>query len=757
MGGRAKSVNIHKAIRLPLRAVNDTIGADGMEWPRMPGRPIIATHEKLSFCRTCMGHCGVVLTVDENEQLVDIRADREDPQTLGFACFKGLQAVEAHNGEARLLHPLKRQADGSFMPIPLEQALDEIADRLRDILSEDGPDAIAGYRGGGAFFNGSAATLLADFLGAAGSHKLFSSVTIDQSAKMVAMGRLGMWLPGIDPFHTADVGMLVGCNPLVSVIGTDLRNPVKRLKEAKARGMKLIIIDPRHTETARFADVFLQPLPGEDCTILAGMLRIILERGWEDKNFCAQHVADLAGLKEAVAPFSPEYVTRRADVSVEKLFEATEIFARSGRGPAITATGPNMSPHSNLAEHLVGCLNIICGRYVREGERICNPGVIYPRYPRPAQVVPASRPWENGPKSRIGGFGTLGGEMMTGIMADEILQPGPGRVRAMISHGGNPASSVPDQRKVVKALRALDLLVSLEPYMTPTAKLSHYILPPKLQYERPDLPLWLWEMLLFPIPFTRYAPAAAQPPEGSEVSDEVYVFWALAKRLGLQMTITGVPIDMETPPTVEDSLKIAARNAPVSWEELKSHPRGAVFEEEPQYALPADPVTAGKFTVAPPDVVAEIVEVAAESVAPGRVPSNGQLFTHRLASRRHRDRFNSTGNLLSAVKKRVPYNVAYLNPDDMAEKSVAKGDWVELTSDCGAVRAIAEDDATLRPGVVSLIHGFGNLPDDNDYLTDGVSTNLLISTDRDLQTINAMPRMSGIPVNIRRASGPANR
>ena len=703
-----------------------------------------------------MGHCGVVLTVDEDERLVSIRADRDDPQTLGFACFKGLQAVEAHNGPARLLHPLKRQPDGSFVRIPLDQALDEIAGRLHEIMQEDGSDAIAGYRGGGAFFNASACTLLADFLGAVGSPKLFSSVTIDQSAKMVAPGRLGVWPPGIDPFHLSDVTMVIGGNPLVSITNLDLRNPVKRLKEAKARGFKLIVIDPRLTETARFADIFLQPLPGEDCTILAGMIRLILERGWEDKDFCAQHVADLGALKAAVEPFTPDYVARRADIPLDKFLEATEAFAHAKRGPAVSATGPNMSPHSNLAEHLIGCLNAICGRYVREGERIENPGVIYPRYTRRAQVIPASRSWEKGVKSRIGDYGILGGEMMTGIMADEILTPGPGRVRAMIVQGGNPVTAVPDQRKVVDAFRKLDLLVSLEPYMTPTAKLSHYILPPKLQYERADLPLWLYEMLLYPIPFTRYTDAATKPPAGSEVSDEIYVFWALARRLGLQMTVTGIPIDMDVPPTVDDGLKIAARHAPVSWEELKTHPRGAVFEGEPQYAEPADPATAGRFTVADPDIVKEIAEVAAETAMPGRVASNGLVFSHRLASRRHRDRFNSMGNLLSGIKKRVPYNVAYLNPDDMTAKSVTNGDWVELTSDAGSVRAIAEADETLRPGVVSLIHGFGDLPDSTDYLTDGISTNLLISTDRDLQTINAMPRMSGIPVNVERASGPGN-
>jgi anaerobic selenocysteine-containing dehydrogenase len=197
-----------------------------------------------------MGHCGMVLTVDDDDQIVGVRADRDDGQTLGFACFKGLQAADLHNGPARLLHPLKRQADGSFARIPLEQALDEIAAKLREIIDADGPEVVSGYRGGGAFFNASACTLLADFLGAVGTPNLFSSVTIDQSAKMVAPGRLGMWLPGVHPFPSSDVTMVIGGNPLLSITNLDLRNPMKRLKEAKARGFKLIVIDPRLTETA---------------------------------------------------------------------------------------------------------------------------------------------------------------------------------------------------------------------------------------------------------------------------------------------------------------------------------------------------------------------------------------------------------------------------------------------------------------------------------------------------------------------------
>src|SRR5690606_32769223 len=143
----------------------------------------------------------------------------------------------------------------------------------------------------------------------------------------------------------------------------------KRLKEARARGMKLIVIDPRLTETARHADVFLQPRPGEDVTDAAGLLRSIFAEGWEDKEFCARHVdgGQLALLRQLVEPFTPDYVERRAGVSPAQLHEAAAVFARDGRrGPVASGTGPNMGPHSNLAEHLFECLNVVCGRFLRE-------------------------------------------------------------------------------------------------------------------------------------------------------------------------------------------------------------------------------------------------------------------------------------------------------------------------------------------------------------------------------------------------------
>ncbi len=704
--------------------------------------------EARSFCRICTGHCGLIVSIDAAGAPVAARGDRDDPHSIGYICSKGATSPQAHTDASRILHPLKRQPDGSFQPIDLEQALDEIAAKLKFILASDGPDAIAGFRGTGGFFTTAGLAMLPAWLAALGSNKLYTTLTIDQSAKVVAAYRLGIWPPGKQGFQSSDVALVIGGNPVVSMAQLDTRNPPKRMKAAKKRGLKLIVIDPRRTETAQFADLFVQPLPGHDAAIVAALIRIILDRGWHDAEFCAAHVGDLASLRQAVDAFDADSVAARADIAAGQLEAVAELFAQaSTRGVAGTGTGTDMGPHSNLAEHLVECLNIICGRLVRAGEAIANPGLLMGRGPKLAQVVNLARPWEHGARSRIGDYGLIGGEMVTGMLADDILRPGPGRVRVLLNHGGNPASSVPDQRKIVDALRDLDLLVSIEPVMSETARLSHYILPPKLQFERPDLPIYLFESGIFPTPYTRYTDAVAAPPAGSDVCDEWRVMWALAARMGLPIEYLGTMLDMATPPSEAQLLELTLGQAPVSLGEVKRHPHG-YFHAEVQCALPADPATAGRFTLVPGDVAREFAALRSELAAPADT-----AFAFRLSSRRSRHRMNSMGATVPGLRRLLPHNVANMNPADMAAGTIAAGDWIEIRSAHGAIDLLAEADPTLRRGVVSVHHGFGGLPDD-DIAGAGASPNLLISTDSDLQTINAMPRMTAIPVNIRPSKGP---
>lgn len=706
---------------------------------------------RFSACRYCVGNCGVIVEVDaETGRAVGLRGDRDHPLTKGYACIKGLQGVYALNAPDRVLRPLKRNEEGGFDEIPLEQALDEIAARMQACIAEDGPKSVAVYKGTQGFTHAPLLEIVRRFLEAIESPCMFTTWTIDQSNKFVAAERLGFW--GGDAHHMleSDVMMLVGGNPLVSIgmMGVTPTNVTKQFKAAKARGMKLIVVDPRRSETAALADLHLQIRPGEDVALFAGLLREVLANAWEDKEFCAAHVIQMDALRDAVEPFTIAMVSDRTGLSADELRVAARMFAHdASRGGAFSGTGPSMAPHSNLSEHLMQVLNVVCGRYNREGDIVRGAGLMRPRT-MVAQVYPPRRSWQREPKMRATGYGTLNGEMMTAALPDEILTPGVGRVRSLIVVGGNPAAAFPDHVKTVTALKALDLLVTVEPFMTQTARLAHYILPPTMQYERWDLLFGQESELMNPEPYQQFLPAVATPPAGSDLIEDWRVFYELAKRLGTPLQFCGSPMDMEVTPSTEALIEQIIADGPLSLDHLKQHPRGTFIDVPPTVVQPGGDDPAARFEVAPADVIEELAAVRAERVATSEYP-------YRLISRRMREMLNTVGQNFPVCRTREPYNPAYFHPQDMAAIGIGSGDWVEIESDHGRLQAIAKPDETMRAGAISMTQCWGGLPEDKSpYTQVGANTNLLIGTDRNVEPINAMPRMSAIPVKVRPISSP---
>jgi anaerobic selenocysteine-containing dehydrogenase len=705
-----------------------------------------------SICRICYAFCSVVVDVDRNGRIANVTGDKDSPGSRGYICIKGRQAAEIHHGSSRVLQPLKRQPNGTFTPVSLDTALDEIASNLAGIRRRHGGESIAVYRGGAAYHT-TANQMQQDWLKAIGSQSLFSSLTIDQSAKIVTADRLGSWNAGRQSFYDSDVMLLVGANPLVSlgVLGFPVFNPVKSLKEAKARGMKLIVIDPRRTETAQHADLFLQPPPGEDPSILAGMLRIILEEHWIDREFCSRYVAQIEELARSVSPFTPDRVEQRTGIPAASLYAATKMFAlEARRGNATAGTGPSMSPRSNLTDHLVECLNVLCGRFLREGEKVPNAGILSPSRSFRAEVNAPTRSWNNAPMSRLGS-GMIAGEKPTGTLADEILTPGPGQIRALIVDGGNPLASVPDQPKMKRACEEIELLVAIEPYMTNTARMAHYIIPPVLMYEMPAISCQNpdWETSIGILPFQQYSAKVIDPPEGAQVLDDWAVFWELAKRMGLPLEFAGVPLNMDVPPTTDELLDLATRNGRVPLAVVKRYPSGHLFESG-SMVEPGCAENSSRFEVAPFDIVAELTEVAAEGFDPlsvDGVKESKTRFPFRLSSRRMREVMNSQLHKDPVIRKRVGCNPAFMNPADLSELGLTSGDRVEIISEYGRIKAAVEFDENVRRGVVSISHSWGALPGEAEGTEPGFSVNMLIS-DQLREPINAMPRMSGVPVQI---------
>jgi anaerobic selenocysteine-containing dehydrogenase len=706
-----------------------------------------------SYCRFCHAYCGIEVDV-EDERVVAVRGDVENPISGGYTCIKGRNMPEHHNAPSRLRSSMKRMPDGTFTPISSEQAMDEIAGKLGDIVARHGPRAVATFNGTAAHMNATVLPIVRAWHKAIGSPSYYTASSIDQPGKAIAATRHGIWEGGDQPFASADVFMMVGANPVVSMwagLKFPAYNPWKRLRAANARGMKLIVIDPQKSEVAKRADIHLQLKPGEDPALLAGILHVILEEGLYDGDFCAANVDGLEELRQAVKEFTPEYVEQRARVPAALVERAARVFAAGERGMCTSGTGPSMAPRGTLAEQLVVTLNTLCGRYTREGERVANPGVLTPLVPRRAQAMLPKPTWGSGERSRVRGLGAIRDEMPTTALADEILLPGDGQVRALISVAGNPVLSWPDQQKTIAAMRALELSVAIDCSMSATARLCDYVIAPRLSLERADATFLadLW----FPEPFAQYTPSLVEP--SFDVIHEWEFFWGLAQRMRTPMMLPSGPLALDTKPATDDVLDLIAAGSRVPLSEVRTYPGGHVFEDAAIRVQPRLAGTAARFQAGHPAVVLELAEIRGEFVPGDGGYGEGDRFTHRLIGTRLRDVFNSSGCDLPSVKATRSFNPAHINPLDLDELGVTSGDLIEITSDRSSILGVAVSSDDVPSGVVAMAHSWGDTPDHDHRVREiGSNTNRLISTDRDYDPITGMARQTAIPVNLRAVREP---
>jgi anaerobic selenocysteine-containing dehydrogenase len=420
--------------------------------------------KQLTYCRICPVACGLQIDMDEG-RILAVHGDREHPISGGYLCAKGRASAELHNGEDRLMSTRRRSADGTVADINVETALDEIAVCLRDIVDTWGPESVALYYGTGVNMNTLAHSAMKAWMAGLGSPYLFSSMTLDQSAKWVTAGRMGQYLGGKYSTLDADVIMLVGVNPALShgTTAMPVANPRKWIREAQEAGMTLIVVDPRETETAKMADIHVCSRPGEDAALFAGLIHIVLERGLHDRAFCDRFSGPLDALQAAVAEFDPEYVAARTGVAVDILLQIATVFATAARKSVYSGTGPDMASDSNLAEHFIEAFNAVCGGYRRAGEKVWNTGGLYGNLPTVAAVLPPTRSWEHGPKCKTVDVGPIGGEYPTSLLPAEISGTGQHRIRALIVAGGDLARALPDPQRTLVALDALDLLITIDP------------------------------------------------------------------------------------------------------------------------------------------------------------------------------------------------------------------------------------------------------------------------------------------------------
>jgi anaerobic selenocysteine-containing dehydrogenase len=627
--------------------------------------------EKKTLCRICTAQCPIVVEIDEAGRPTSARGDKDNPHSEGFFCLKGKHFPEIHTGPTRLRHSLARGAAGTLEPIPAERAMDEVAERLQAILDEHGPQSIAVYMGTLFYQLPQTASVATAWMNALRLRLRFSSGTIDQPGKQTAAAAHGQWLAGSHSFDESDTWMLIGTNPLVAISGgIPHANPARRLKRAQEKGLQLIVIDPRKTETAKRAALHIQNKPSTDPAVLSGIIREVIQQGLVDEDFIRENAEGFETLRAEVDAFSPETVAQRAGIDADQIRRAAQIFGSAHKGSATAGTGANMSGWSNITEYLVLCLNTICGRFRRAGDRVANPGVLTTRRSFKAQPMPPypvdgfGKPLRSRPDLPPAVCG-----LPTSALADEILLGGEDGIKALITIGGNPMRAWPDQKKTRKALQALDLHVCVEPRLTDTAQLADYVLAPKLPLETPGCSLSTENLftvspaLGYSERYGQYAPPVAEPPPDSDLLEDWEFFYGLAQRMGLELTVAAgvfpimgvdtptAPLDMENKPSSDDILDLVTKDSWIPLERLRHNREQVLFDEEEAVVVQArDDANEAKLNLGSDLMFEELRDFAPAD------KFERPNFGYRLISRRMANTFNSVGTDLEALTNRYGTN-----------------------------------------------------------------------------------------------------
>ncbi|MFY1621104.1 molybdopterin-dependent oxidoreductase, partial [Micromonospora sp. WMMD736] len=492
----------------------------------------VSADERVTYCRICEPMCGLIATVAD-DRLVSLRPDPQHPLSRGRACPKGIAFTDVQNDPDRVLHPLRRRADGSFEQIDWDTALDDIATRLAATLAEHGGDSVGQYFGNPAAFGYASSLWAGVFMERIGARHLYSAGSQDINSRFVASKLLygaASQLPFPDLPRT-DFLLMLGANPLVSH-GSAVRAP--RVKDDLAaivrRGGRVVVVDPRRTETARHYE-HLAVRPDSDAWLLLSMLHVIFAEDLEDTAALAGQATGGERLRTLCAGFAPEDTADRTGIAADVVRALARDFATAPTATAYGRTGACLGHHGTLVSFLLDALTLVTGNLDRPGGTLMSHAVI------PVEEMGeklGSMSYDTA-RSRIGGLPEVLGTFPAAVMADEITTAGPGQLRALFVVAGNPVLSVPNSNALEAALPQLDLFVSLDLYVNETNRLADYVLPATTMLERDDLPIMF--AACSPTLFVQSTDAVLKPYGQARPEWEVYS--EIARRMGLSLFATG--------------------------------------------------------------------------------------------------------------------------------------------------------------------------------------------------------------------------
>ena len=706
----------------------------------------------LGVCNLCEAICGLELTIEgtgPEARVTSIRGNPADPLSRGYLCPKGVSLADVHADPDRLRAPVRRVgtgADAEWLEIGWDEALDRVADGLAGAVNEHGRNAVGVYLGNpNAHSLGSATHGLA-MVKMLRTRNRFSASSVDQIPhQLVAWQLYGhqLLLP-IPDIDRTSYFLVFGANPMASN-GSLMTVPdfPNRLRALKARGGRMVVVDPRRTETAKAADEHFFVRPGSDAVVVLAMVRTLFEEGLTRP---APYVDRVDRVRELVEPFTPE-VGRAGQRHRGGRRTPPGPGAGRGRGggAAYGRIGVSTTGFGSLAQWGIQCLNILTGHFDQPG------GVLFTE---PAIDFVARRFVGTGHydlwRSRVRGIPEYGGELPAAVMREEIETPGEGQIHAMLTIAGNPVLSTPDGKRLGEAFAGLDFMAAVDIYVNETTRHADVILPPTTALERDHYDIVFHGLAVRNT--ARWTPAALPKPEGAKHDHEIYRELALRVQRRL--------VDR---PALRTRLKQRARLAlsprrivagllrtsgVTTLKQLTRHPEGIdlgpLRPTMPERLQTKD----HRIDLAPDLVVGDLPRLRAwldERLASTTGPDGLVLI-----GRRHQQDNNAWFHNIERVNRGRPRHQLLMHPEDLAERGIADGDLVTVTSRVGAVTVDVQATDDVMRGVVSLPHGYGHQADGvrlaRASKVPGVSINDL--TDPDLLDLSGNAALSGVPVTV---------
>jgi anaerobic selenocysteine-containing dehydrogenase len=723
--------------------------------------------QKPTFCRICEPLCGMIATVDDG-RLVSLRPDKDHPLSAGFACQKGIAFTEVVNDPDRVTTPLRRISHGGFEPVSWDEAMTDIADRLAAIHKKHGAGAIGWYYGNPGAFSYSHTLSLSMFMAGFGPRlHVFTAGSQDVNNRFVASQLLygsPLALPVPDVLRT-DLFVVIGANPIVSH-GSVLTVPrIKdRMHDIVKRGGRVLVIDPRRTETAAQFE-WLGIIPDGDAYLLLSLLHVLFGENLVDRARLARQADGAAWLERLAKPFSPEATQPRTGIDPDTVRSLARDLARTPRAAVYGRVGTSTGENGTLTTYLLDAVNLVAGNLDHAG------GSMFGRFGFPGErwamkaLGALLRAIYTRRRSRIGGFPSVLMSEPAGVMAKEITTPGPGQVRALLVSAGNPVLSVPNGDELEEALEGLQLMVGIDLYVNETLAHCDYVLPAATMYERDDFPLPF--QVLQPTPFRQATEAVIEPvgqarAEWEVIDDITHRLWrrtpglatlaAVRKVLGL----FGIRL---SPRLLVDAVirlgeggdKFGLRRGGLSFSRLTAdHPHGKLLAANLRDGVLADTVVyRGRRVRLQHDEIAAEIDALRDRRAPEGYPM-------RLIGMREARSENTWMHNAPLLMRGDRIQSARMHVDDAAAANIVDGDVVRITSPHGEIELPVIVTKDIVAGVVAVPHGWGHKGTGGWQVANGAGganvNRLMSSAPEDLERLAGMARLTGVPVRVKRAS-----